>query len=145
MSAGAAGAVKDDQLRLAWEVLPWRGKVKAELFRQAGELSARGDYTGAIERFKAALVLRPGAPEAMSNLGVMYRNGESVPKDSSRAVELFKQGCDSGNLQGCNLLGMLYEHGRGVPKDLNRATDLFHKACDGGFDPGCENLRRLKR
>src|ERR1700730_12671529 len=43
-----------------------------DLFREAGESSARRDYDGAIVKFKAALKLRPGAPEAMSNLGVMY-------------------------------------------------------------------------
>ena len=43
-----------------------------ELFRQAGELSVKGDYEGAIAKFQSALKLRPDAPEAMSNLGVMY-------------------------------------------------------------------------
>lgn len=41
-------------------------------FRTGASLSARGDYAGAIEQFQAALRLRPGAPEALSNLGAMY-------------------------------------------------------------------------
>ena len=43
-----------------------------DLFRQAEQLSVRRDYAGAIQKYKDALKLRPGAPEAMSNLGVMY-------------------------------------------------------------------------
>jgi len=43
-----------------------------DLFRQAEELSVRRDYAGAIQKYKDALKLRPGAHEAMSNLGVMY-------------------------------------------------------------------------
>ena len=42
------------------------------LFEQAAKLSARGDYTGAIAKYEAALDLRPGAVEALSNVGVMY-------------------------------------------------------------------------
>ena len=43
-----------------------------ELFRQAADLSARGKYDQAIEDYKAALLLRPGAVEALNNLAVMY-------------------------------------------------------------------------
>jgi tetratricopeptide (TPR) repeat protein len=43
-----------------------------DLFAQAGALSAGGDYSGAIGKFREALKLRPGATEAVSNLGVMY-------------------------------------------------------------------------
>jgi tetratricopeptide (TPR) repeat protein len=43
-----------------------------DLFREAAEQSAQRNYGGAIEKFKAALKLRPGAPEALSNLGVVY-------------------------------------------------------------------------
>ena len=49
-----------------------RAQSYYDLFSQASALSARGDYTGAIDKFHSALRLRPGAPEALSNLGVMY-------------------------------------------------------------------------
>jgi tetratricopeptide (TPR) repeat protein len=45
------------------------------LFRQAAEFSRLGKYGEAIERYKAALALRPGSPEALSNLAVMYYAG----------------------------------------------------------------------
>lgn len=43
-----------------------------DLFSEAAALSARGDYQRAIARYEAALRIRPDAPEALSNLGVMY-------------------------------------------------------------------------
>ncbi len=44
----------------------------AELFRQAAAYSQHGEYGKAIEKYKAALVMRPNAPEALNNLAVMY-------------------------------------------------------------------------
>lgn len=44
----------------------------AELFRQAAADSQQGKYEQAIVAYKAALAIRPGAPEALSNLAVMY-------------------------------------------------------------------------
>ncbi len=58
---------------LVWAVLVTAdAQSYEELFRQAAEMSARRDYDGAIERFKAAIGQRPRAPEALSNLGVTY-------------------------------------------------------------------------
>jgi tetratricopeptide (TPR) repeat protein len=43
-----------------------------DLFREAAALSAEHNFDGAIGKYKAALQLRPGAAEALSNLGVIY-------------------------------------------------------------------------
>ena len=38
-----------------------------------------------------------GQPEALFNLGVLYRNGDGgLKKDSKKAIELFKKGCEAG-------------------------------------------------
>ena len=42
------------------------------LFRQAAEFSNQGKYQEAISKYNAALTMRPGAPEALNNLAVMY-------------------------------------------------------------------------
>jgi tetratricopeptide (TPR) repeat protein len=44
----------------------------ADLFRQAAAYTQQGNYEQAIAQYKAALKLRPGAPEALNNLAVMY-------------------------------------------------------------------------
>ena len=42
------------------------------LFRQAAEFSQQGKYQEAIDKYNAALAMRPGAAEALNNLAVMY-------------------------------------------------------------------------
>src|SRR5580700_7099507 len=70
-----AGAVADDY---------------ESLFQQAEELSRQGKYGEAIERYKAALALRPGAPEAFSNLAVMYYAGAEYREAWAAAEQALK-------------------------------------------------------
>jgi len=53
-------------------VINGAGNDYESLFRQAAEYSRQGKYQEAIERYKAALNLRPGAAEVLNNLAVMY-------------------------------------------------------------------------
>ena len=60
------------------------------LFRQAADLSARGKYDQAIEDYKAALLLRPGAGEALNNLAVMYYAAHRYAEAFSTAGGIWK-------------------------------------------------------
>lgn len=60
--------------------------------------------------------------------------------DPPRAAELFRIGCDAGDLDCCNGLGTSYARGSGVPQDDARATELFRRACDGNVGIGCKGL-----
>jgi tetratricopeptide (TPR) repeat protein len=44
----------------------------ADLFQEAAAYTRQGMFDQAIEKYKAALAVRPGAPEALNNLAVMY-------------------------------------------------------------------------
>ncbi|MCU1293460.1 MAG: tetratricopeptide repeat protein [Bryobacterales bacterium] len=44
----------------------------AELFRQAADDTRVGNFEGAILKYRTALEIRPGAPEALNNLAVTY-------------------------------------------------------------------------
>jgi tetratricopeptide (TPR) repeat protein len=44
----------------------------SDLFREAATYTQQGMYDQAIAKYKAALAIRPGAPEALNNLAVMY-------------------------------------------------------------------------
>ncbi|MBV9226473.1 MAG: tetratricopeptide repeat protein [Acidobacteriaceae bacterium] len=44
----------------------------ADLFRQAATDTQQGHYQGAIQKYQAALAIRPGAAEALNNLAVLY-------------------------------------------------------------------------
>jgi tetratricopeptide (TPR) repeat protein len=60
------------------------------LFRQAASLSADGKYGQAIEEYKAALRLRPGAAEALNNLAVMYYAAHRYAEAFEAAAGIWK-------------------------------------------------------
>ena len=86
----------------------------------------------------------PASPDATppSSSEPLYEQGLALYKSGnlSRAAELFQNGCNIGERQGCNNLGLMYYRGEGVAKDLNRAANLFKRACDAGGPGGCMNL-----
>ncbi len=109
-----------------------------DLFDQ-GSASYKGrQFSQAANLFQKAC--DRGERKACNSLGLMYDNGEGVPKDLNRAQGLFKRACDAGGHGGCLNLGLLYFRGEEVPKDLDRAAALFKRACDAGGAAGCNNL-----
>ncbi len=69
--------------------------------------------------------------------------GEGVPKDLSKAAELYQKAADRGNAKGQDALGWLYENGEGVPKDLEKAKELYQKAADQGLEQAISRLKGL--
>jgi TPR repeat protein len=63
-------------------------------------------------------------PVACSNLGVLLRDGDGVPRDLAGAARAFDHGCDGGNKVACAELAKAYESGQGVPRDGRRAAQL---------------------
>eukprot|EP01031_Cornospumella_fuschlensis_P028943 gene28943-34932_t len=58
-----------------------------------------------------------GYPVAVSNLGVMYRDGKGVQEDKKEAMRLFKIAAEQGYGMAMYHLADLYYHGKGVKKD----------------------------
>lgn len=77
---------------------------------------------------------------ACTNLGLLYRNGEGVTRDASRAAALYKKACDANEPSACSNLGFLHNLGEGVAKDETKATALFEKACTAGNAQACSLL-----
>jgi TPR repeat protein len=73
-------------------------------------------------------------------LGEMYATGNRVPRDLSRAVEMYQQACNHGAVEVCNTLGEIYERGHELEGGLERAEQLFRFACNGNSAAGCLNL-----
>lgn len=73
-------------------------------------------------------------------LGDMYATGTRVPRDLTRAAEMYQQACDRGSADTCNTLGEIYEKGSELDGGLQRAEQLFKQACDTGSPAGCLNL-----
>jgi TPR repeat protein len=67
---------------------------------------------------------------AQNNLGMMYYNGQGVPKDQAEAVRLCRKAADQNNRFGLRNLAFMYQHGEGIAKDLTEAARLYRKAAD---------------
>ena len=57
-----------------------------------------------------------GDATAQYSLGLMYYNGEGVPKDSAEAVKWYRKAADQGYADAQFNLGLNYANGEGVPK-----------------------------
>ena len=74
-----------------------------------------------------------GNAPAQSNLGLMYADGQGVPKDEVEAVKWFRKAADQGYAYAQSNLGVMYEHGRGVVKNEVEAVKWYRKAADQGY------------
>ena len=60
-------------------------------------------------------------------LGIAYFNGDCVPKDMTKAVQLWQQSAEQGNADARFYLGLCYYFGNGVRKDLDKATEWLQE------------------
>jgi TPR repeat protein/serine/threonine protein kinase len=73
-----------------------------------------------------------GYPLSLSNLGVLYMNGEGVQRSPEIAANLFKQGAEKGDPTAmCFYAGCLAE-GLGLQKDPKTATEWFRRSAHAG-------------
>jgi serine/threonine-protein kinase len=115
----------------------------AEIARQALALYGQKRYSEASPLLDQACT--SGSWESCKELGNLYRDGNGVAMDESRAVALFSKACAGGLASACDRLGYMYGSGRGVAKDDSQAVTLYTKACDAGDALGCSNLGVMYR
>ena len=71
--------------------------------------------------------------EARYELGVMYHNGDSVPKEDARALEWFQKAAGQGLAEAQYTLNDMYYYGLGVARDYTRAAQWARKAAAQDF------------
>ena len=74
-----------------------------------------------------------GEAVAQFRLGLMYANGEGVPKDEVEAVKWCRKAADQGFAFAEAYVGLMYEEGSGVPKDEVEAVKWCRKAAEHGL------------
>jgi hypothetical protein len=74
----------------------------------------RGDYKTAYRLIMP--LAEQGLPLAQYNLGVMYYNGQGVPKDYAEAAKWYRKAAEQGFAEAQTNLGIMYFTGLGVPK-----------------------------
>ena len=116
----------------------------AQTFDAAVEAYERGDYATALAGFQN--YAEQGNATAQLNLGVMYANGEGVPKDDAEAVRWFRLAAEQGYAAAQLNLGVMYDNGRGVPEDDVTAYAWLNIAAEQGqssANEGKEHVAKL--
>jgi TPR repeat protein len=71
-----------------------------------------------------------GHPQAMNNLGWLYKNGKGIGQDYIKAMEWFVKSHDKKNIYATNNIGRMYANGYGVQKSYSIATEYYMKAVE---------------
>ncbi len=99
---------------------------------------SRGDHAAAAEIWREDA--STGDPAAQRNLGLLYLNGQGVPKDEAAAAEWFRRSADQGFPRAAANLADLYLRGIGVPRNPEKAVALFRRAAESGLPEAQHNL-----
>ena len=93
---------------------------------------------GKIKEIKAQA--EQGNPKAEFMLGMMYREGDKVPKNEMEAANWLSKAADKGHPDAQNILGVLYANGDGVVADQSEAIKWYRKAANQGHSASQFNL-----
>ena len=93
---------------------------------------ARGNYAMALKFWQPHA--EQGHAEAQNNLGVIYANGQGVPRDDAEAVKWWRKAGEQGNAVAQFNLGVSYKTGWGVPQDYVSAYMWLNLAAAAGYE-----------
>ena len=94
-------------------IAPFLAPVNAAADYLVGaEAYEQGDYATALREWRP--FAEQGDAEAQYNLGVMYANGEGVPKDDAEALKWYRKAAEQGFAKAQLNLGVMYTNGEGV-------------------------------
>ena len=83
-----------------------------------------------------------GYPLSLSNLGVLYMNGEGVQRSPEIAANLFKQGAEKGDPIGMFFMPGVWQEGLGLQKDSKGAAEWFRRSARAGNPRAIEWCRK---
>ncbi len=116
----------------------------ADEFLQAGiRMLNRGDYVAALKSFGEAS--RRGNHEAQYRIGLMYRDGVGLNRDSSEAAYWFRKAGSNGHAGGQYEIAVCFMQGRGVLQDSRVAAEWFWRAAENGHPKAAFYLARMYR
>ena len=71
-------------------------------------------------------------PAVIYEQAYKFDSGEGVPRDSAKAVAMYRQAASLGHTDAMLRLGYLYENGKAVPHDTAQAAQWYRRASDLG-------------
>ena len=90
----------------------------------------RGDYATALREWQP--LAKQGDAVAQYHLGLLYANGQGVPKDDAQARQWYEKAAVQGHVEAQVNLGMLFDYGRGGPQDFKMAVRWYLRAANQG-------------
>jgi TPR repeat protein len=103
--------------------------------------TAKKNYAKAIYWYEKAA--KNNDRDALSNLGLIYNNGDSGFHDPIKAMSYYQQAATLGSHTALVGLGTMFEHGEGVEVDYQRAKFYYEEAIDKGNVQAIHNLAYL--
>ena len=73
-----------------------------------------------------------GDADSMYRLGIMYRDGAGLPRNSENAIELLRRSADKGNDSAASALALLYLDRSGSAPDYDAAVSVLKSAAGRG-------------
>lgn len=105
------------------------------------EAAQRGDFATALREWRP--LAEQGDAKAQHNLGLMYSNGDGVPKDPAEAVRWFRLAAEQGFAPAQFSLGVSFDTARGVAKDDVEAVRWWRLAAEQGHASAQYNLGNM--
>ena len=110
---------------------------EAAALREPRAMDLLGTYYRRLRQFDQARkfyedAAAAGYPLSLSNLGVLYMNGEGVQRSPEVAVNLFKQGAEKGDPNAMFFYASCLEDGVGLQKDTKAAAEWFRRSAHAG-------------
>ena len=92
----------------------------------------RGDHATALREWQP--LAKQGQAIAQYHLGLLYANGQGVPKDDAQARQWYEKAAAQGHADAQANLGSLYDYGRGGPQDFKMAVRWYLRSANQGND-----------
>ena len=83
--------------------------------------------------------------KALCSIGHIYRYGEGVEQDYTKALEWYNKAANAGNAVAMNNIGYMYDYGKGVEQDYTKALEWYNKAANAGNDTAMNNIGYMYR
>jgi len=99
----------------------------------------RGDFATALREWRP--LAEQGDAKAQFSFGLLYENGDGVPRDYTKARQWYEKAAAQGDAKAQLYLGLQSSFGQGVPMDLVEAYMWYSLAAGNGnaHAPGYRN------
>ncbi|MAW27927.1 MAG: hypothetical protein CMP98_03920 [Gammaproteobacteria bacterium] len=110
-------------------------------FESASSAYQRQEFDAAFQEF--LVLANRGDARSQTVIAMMYKYGESVPKDPLKAANWYEKAANHGYSPAQYHLGTLYLEGRGVTQDRDEAIRWLTLASEAGFERANDALFAL--